>query len=129
MRRKLQLIALSLLLPLAVLAQGKVTVVIDYAGLKPAETKTVEWREGMTALVALQSVAEVMTHPIKDYIFVKSINGLEQIRGEKAWYYTVNDEKSKELAVTNVLKSGDVMTWIYKTDICSATVDGPKKKK
>ena len=128
MKRKLQLLALTLLLPLAVFAQGKVTVVIDYGDVKPTETMTVEWTEGMTALVALQSCADVETHPIEKYIFVESINDVKQFRGIKAWYYTVNNEQTGTLAVRKVIKPGDTVTWLYKTDVCSATVDNKKKE-
>lgn len=127
MRQKTRLFLLTLLLTLALVAQGKVTVVIDYGEVKPQETKTVEWSEGMTALTALQHCADVETHPVQEYVFVRSINGVQLTRGEMAWYYQVNGERSTVLALKKMVKDGDTVTWMYKKDVCSPKVDQPKK--
>jgi hypothetical protein len=103
-----------------------VTVEINYGDQKTAETIQVECLEPMTALEALQHAADVKTHPVAQYVFVVSINGIEGIRGNMAWYYTVNGKKPK-LAISQLVKAGDTISWRYVKDVCSATVDCKKK--
>lgn len=83
----------------------------------------INWKDGLTALEALQHVSEVITHPIGKYVFVSQIGNSKGVRGEKAWYYEVNGKPAKVLAIDNVVNPGDKVTWIYKTDVCSKTVD------
>lgn len=104
-------------------AQTKVTVTLDYGAERATETHQVDWYEGMTAMTALQGCATIETYPVKKYIFVTTINGVKNIRGEKAWYYRVNDKNPHKLAYLFPLKEGDVVRWVYKEDVCSATVD------
>lgn len=110
-------------------AQQKVTVTLDYGTEKAAETYQVDWYEGMTAMTALQSCATIETYPVKNYIFVTTINGVKNVRDEKAWYYKVNDKSPHKLAYLLPLKEGDTLRWIYKKDVCSGTVDKKKCKK
>ena len=105
-------------------AKNIITIKVNYADKKPAETFQVKWQEGMTALIAVQSCASVTTHPVKDYIFIRTINGVSTVIGKRAWYYTVNDESTDTLAFRYFLKPGDTVEWIYKKDVCSN-----KKKK
>ncbi len=100
-----------------------VTVEINYGDKKESKKKKVEWKEGMTALEALQYSSVVTTHPVEIFVFVSSIDGVEGKRGVAAWYYKVNGESAEELAINTKLKAGDVTTWIYKKDVCSGTVD------
>lgn len=99
-----------------------VTVEINYGELKAAETILVECPETMTALEALQHAANVQTHPVANFVFVVGINGVEGIRGDMAWYYTVNGEKPT-LAINQTVKPGDTISWRYVKDVCSCTVD------
>lgn len=120
MRQRILLtLATTLLLPLFALAEGKVTVVIDYGDLKPSETLSVEWHRGMTALLALQHCAEVETHPLKQYIFVHTINGVRLTPAETAWYYEVNGRKATVIAFKQEVQAGDTVAWLYRPDICS----------
>ena len=120
---KLKIISLltASLLASALQAREKVTVTINYGGEKPIQTFQVDWQEGMTAMLAVQSCADVSTHPVKDYIFVSTINGTSTVIGEKAWYYTVNNESTHTLAFRYLVKPGDTVEWIYKKDVCSGT--------
>ncbi len=104
-----------------------VIVEINYGEQKETETIQVQWAKAMTALEALQHAAIVKTHPVSKYVFVLAINGVEGVRGEMAWYYTVNGEKPK-LAINQKVKVGDTIRWRYVKDVCSETVDGPLKK-
>ena len=101
----------------------EVTIVIDFGKEKDAQVVKLNWHSEMTALEALQSVAAVETHPIGKYIIVTAINGTKGIRGEKAWYYTVNDKPTNKVAFSLKVNKGDTIRWIYKEDVCSKTVD------
>ncbi|MGD9931898.1 MAG: DUF4430 domain-containing protein [Mangrovibacterium sp.] len=99
-----------------------VTVEINYGEQKASETIRVECAGTMTALEALQHAAKVKTHPVANYVFVTSINGVEAARGEMAWYYTVNGKKPK-VAINQPVKAGDTISWRFVKDVCSCTVD------
>lgn len=120
----LAVVTLFLLMGLSTFA-GKakfVTVEINYGEQKQTETIQVDCPESMTALEALQHAANVQTHPVANFVFVVSINGVEGSRGDMAWYYTVNGEKPK-LAISQAVKAGDTISWRYVKDVCSCTVD------
>ena len=101
----------------------EVTIVIDFGKEKDAQVVKLNWHSEMTALEALLSVASVETHPVGKYIIVTAINGTKGIRGEKAWYYTVNDKPTNKVAFSLKVNKGDTIRWIYKEDVCSKTVD------
>lgn len=102
-------------------AAKKVTIEIKYDDEShlPLKIET-DWRKGLTALEALQFVAEVETHPVAGYVFVTAINGTEGIPNKSVWYYTVNGVPAEKIAIDQPLKSGDVLTWIYKQDVCTS---------
>lgn len=103
-------------------AQSRVVVEVDFGTERAKESHNVKWCEGMTALVALQQCATIATHPVGDeYIFVTSIEGVQAKPKTTAWYYKVNGISPRKLAVRNVISPSDTITWIYKTDVCSAT--------
>ncbi len=106
--------------------QTKVTVELNFGGDKEIRKVEVPWEKGMTVLEALEHAANVSTHPVGNYVFVVSVDGVEGERGVMAWYYKVNGEHPKELAITNKVKAGDTITWLYTKDVCSATVDCKK---
>jgi len=108
--------------------EGVIVVEIDYGTQKKMKTTPVICAEGTSALVALMKTAEVITHPVGNHIFVTAIDSVKGERGVTAWYYKINGESAKELAVTNLLSIGDTLRWVYKEDVCSKTVDGCKKK-
>ncbi len=85
---------------------------------------TTSWRENLTALEALQYVANVNTHPVAGkYVFVTKIDSVESERGKNAWYYTINGNKATKLAVNQMVEPGDTIQWNFKADVCSKTVD------
>jgi hypothetical protein len=103
-----------------------VTVELNYGDDKEIRKVEVPWEKGLTALEALVHAANVSTHPVGNYVFVVSIDGVEGERGVMAWYYKVNGQHTGELAISKELKKGDAITWIYTRDVCSGTVDNKK---
>lgn len=104
--------------------EEKVVIEIDYGGIRPSRTIEIPAAEGKTVLEVLQTVATVETHPVGQYVFVTSIDGVSGKRGEMAWYYTVNDKSPGELAYTKAIDGTQRMKWTYKKDVCSEKVDG-----
>lgn len=100
-----------------------VTVQINYGEQRTQRDTIITATTGITALEALQYASSVETHPKSRYVFVVSVDGVRGERGVKAWYYTVNQQSTKKLAINQPLQNGDVVTWIYKTDVCSCKVD------
>lgn len=98
------------------------TIKIDYGNNNQRTVNTV-WEKGLTALEALQHVALTETHPVGKYVFVTAIDSVRGVRGKMAWYYNVNGQLTKKLAIINIVSAGDTISWIYKTDVCSAIVD------
>lgn len=96
-----------------------VKVIISGQTNMPQKEITVSWRDGLTALTALQQAATVSTHPVGNYVFVNTINDIKSERGVTAWYYTVNDCSTGTLAINFPVKPGDVINWIFKEDVCS----------
>lgn len=106
-----------------VYANEKMKVVIDYGGVHETREIEAKWNEGVTALEVLQSVSQVETHQVKDYVFVTSIDGVKGERGDKAWYYQINGKRADKLAFRRVLNKNESTMWIYKQDVCSPKVD------
>jgi hypothetical protein len=101
----------------------QVSVEIDYAGNLPLREEEIVLAKGMTALSALQAVAEVKTHHIGEYVFVVAIDGVEGVRGENAWYYTINGKNPGELAYSKIIEGPAQIKWSYQKDVCSWKVD------
>jgi hypothetical protein len=106
-----------------------VTVQINYGTYRTMRDTIIKANAGITALEALQYISSVETHPKGKYVFVTAIDSVKGVRGVMAWYYEVNKKSTKKLAINQPLQDGDVVTWIYKTDVCSAAVDGCNKTK
>lgn len=88
------------------------------------EEHSTKYKKGSSALQALQYVANVVTKPVAGkYVFVTSINDTESTVGVNGWYYTVNGEKAKMLAINYIVQPSDTIQWIFKADICSKKVD------
>jgi len=103
---------------------AEISVTVQSYGMQKALRDTViTVSAGITALEALQYVANVETYPKGKHVFVKSVDSVEGVRGVMAWYYEVNHQSTKRLAINQPLQNGDVLTWIYRTDVCSCTVD------
>lgn len=106
-------------------ASKNIVVEIDYGEVRPFRTVEVPRIKSRTALEVLQAVAEVKTHPVGQYVFVISIDGVDGKRGEMAWYYTIDGESADKLAYSNILDdNAGRIRWVYKKDVCSAKVDG-----
>ena len=103
----------------------KIKVQIDYETLRPSLDTIITSNRPLTALEALQYAARVETNHVGTYVFVTGIDDTKGQRGVMAWYYEVNGQPSKTLAINAVLKSGDILRWIYTKDVCSGKVDQP----
>jgi hypothetical protein len=113
----------------AACAGESVNVGIDYGNVRKFRGAETQWQEGVTALEVLQSVAQVETHQVGEYVFVTSIDGVKGIRGDKAWYYEINGRHADKLAFVRVLNKNESTRWIYKKDVCSPKVDAEKQQK
>jgi hypothetical protein len=100
-----------------------IVIKINYGDIRPARTIEACYTKGNTALEVLQRVAEVKTHPVGEYVFVVSIDGVEGKRGETAWYYSVDGKSANKLAYSNILNDVNSMKWEYREDVCSRKVD------
>ena len=125
---KLKIFCLNLLLACfiglsAIASNGeKVIVEIDFGSLNHPKLKIeTNWKEGLSALEALQFVAEVKTHPVGQYVFVDEIEGVKGEPNKSVWYYKINGEPAKKVAIDQPINHGDKITWIYKQDVCSPT--------
>lgn len=100
-----------------------VSVNINYGETKASRTIELPLQSGETALEILQRAATVETHPVGKHVFVTAIDGVKGERGVTAWYYKVNGESPKKLAISNVINGSCTIEWLYQKDRCSATVD------
>jgi hypothetical protein len=104
-------------------AKESVTVGIDYGGKRQSRETEAPWKEGTTALEALESIALVQTDQVDNYVFVTSIDDVKGKRGDMAWYYEINGKHADILAYEYELNKGDTTKWVYTQDVCSPRVD------
>jgi hypothetical protein len=97
----------------------KYTIKIDYGTERAAKDTTISADRQLTALEALQYASIVVTHPVAGYVFVTSIDDIKGEKGVTAWYYKVNNQPAKALAISNILANGDSICWTYSKDVCS----------
>lgn len=138
MKTKIYILVLLLLVMPAVLFGGnkkaesvkkEITVEIDYGKALAPKAVKVAWFPGIAVLGALQEAAETETHPVGSYVFVTAIDQVRGERGKMAWYYRINGQTPKKLALYQTLKPGDTVSWRYVEDVCSWKVDNPSKGK
>ena len=109
------------------LTSKPIVVEIDFGnGHKPKRVE-IACNETITALEALQKVVDVKTHPVGKYVFVTAIDEVAAERGKMAWYYKINQKKPEKLAIEQLVNPGDTISWRFVEDVCSKTVDEPKK--
>lgn len=107
-------------------ASKPIVVEIDFGSRREIKRVKVACNKTITALEVLQKAADVKTHPVGSYVFVSEIDEVAAERRKMGWYYKVNGEKPK-LAIEQPVKPGDTVSWRFVEDVCSKTVDGPKK--
>jgi hypothetical protein len=95
-----------------------ITVEIDYGGLRPARRVHTTYIEGMNVLQVLQQVAEVKTHKVGAFIFVRSIDRIKSVRGKMGWFYSIDGVPAKTLAKSRILKNAKEMKWSYRIEAC-----------
>lgn len=97
---------------------GVVVLAIDRGDGPPSEG-AVAWREGLTALGALELApmgwpGEVRRRGEGAQAFVDAIGGLEnEGAGGRNWQYWVNDERAEVSAGAKVLQKGDRVLWAF----------------
>ncbi|UCD15062.1 MAG: DUF4430 domain-containing protein [Candidatus Omnitrophota bacterium] len=106
-----------------------ITMEINYGDVQPSRTVEIPWIEGRTVLEMLQTVAEVETHPVGEYVMVTSIDGIKGKRGEMAWYYKVNGKSADKIAYSKIANGSEHIQWVYKEDVCSLKVDSKNMAK
>jgi len=98
LKRILGIFVIFVLLPAASGASQNVTVEIDYGGLQQSRKAEIAWKQGITALEVIQSVAKIETREIGGHLLVTSIDGVEGQIGDKVWYYNINDKRATSFA-------------------------------
>ncbi|MBI5307640.1 MAG: DUF4430 domain-containing protein [Planctomycetes bacterium] len=119
LQRVVVMFVLFVVLPATYGAGQNVTVEIDYGGLQQNRKVDIKWKQGITALDALQSAAQTETRLIGERLLVTSIDGVEGQVGIKVWYYRINDKSATLFADKCILNEDDCMRWTYTKDICS----------
>ncbi|WKZ15787.1 MAG: DUF4430 domain-containing protein [Candidatus Jettenia caeni] len=104
-------------------ANRNVTVEIDSGGLHQNREVEIPWKQGITALEVLQSVAKIETQQKGEHFLVTSIDKVEGQVGDKVWYYHINGKRATSFANTCILNEGDRMKWEYAKDVCSCMVN------
>ncbi|MFN3531364.1 MAG: DUF4430 domain-containing protein [Candidatus Brocadia sp.] len=107
-------------LPAAYGASQGITVEINYGGVQQNREVEITWKQGITALEALQSVAKIETWKAGEHLLVTSIDGVEGKKGDKAWYYDINGKRATSFANKCILNEDDHMRWTYTRDVCSS---------
>ena len=128
LKRILGIFVIFVLLPAAYGSSQNVTVEIDYGGLQQSRKVEITWKQGITALEALQSVAKIETKQAGEFILVNSIDSVEGQSGARAWYYDINGKRATSVANKRILSEGDYMRWEYTKDVCSSKVDRGDRK-
>ena len=104
--------------PLHLESKRSITVEIDYGGLLPARKVETAYDEGTSALQLLQQVAEVKTHKVGAFVFVRSIDRVKSERGKMGWFYSIDGVPAKTLAKNRLLKNAKEMKWSYRVEAC-----------
>lgn len=126
LKRILGIFVIFVLLPAAYGASQNVTVEIDYGGLQQSRKVEITWKQGITALEALQSAAKIETKQSCEFIFVNSIDSVEGRSGAMAWYYDINGKRATSFANKCILSEGDYMRWEYTKDVCTHNKEDQK---
>jgi len=94
-------------------AAATVTLIVEYNGLKEAETfEDVGMPEDSTVLDLLMEKTDVVTEDSDYGKMVISINDIAQDAGENLWWtYTMNGEYASAGAEAQLLSEGDVVKW------------------
>ncbi|NUO08952.1 MAG: DUF4430 domain-containing protein [Candidatus Brocadia sp.] len=122
LKKVLGIVIFFVILPTAYSASRDVTIEINYGGMQQNREVKVAWKQGVTALEALQSVATVETRKVGEFLLVVSIDGVEGKRGDMAWYYDLNGKHATSVANKYILHEGDHMKWEYTKDVCTPKV-------
>lgn len=122
LKRAIGIFVIFAFLPIACCIGQNVKVEIDYGGVQQNREVEITWKQGITALEALQSVAKIETRKIGEYLLVTSIGGVEGKKGDKIWYYDINGKRATSIANKCILREGDHMRWEYTKDVCTPKV-------
>lgn len=123
LQRIVVIFVLFVVLPATYGASKNMTVEIDYGGLQQNRKVEIQWKQGITALEALQAVAQVETRIIGEHLLVTAIDGIEGQIGNRVWYYSINGKRATLFANKCILNEEDGMKWTYTKDVCSPGKD------
>lgn len=118
-KRILGIFIVFVFLPATYGASQQVTVEIDYGGLQQSRKVEIPWKQGITALEALQSVAKIKTQKHGEHFLVLSIDNTVMEIGNRAWYYNINGKRATSFVNRCILSEGDSMRWEYTKDVCT----------
>ncbi|MCF6156659.1 MAG: DUF4430 domain-containing protein [Candidatus Brocadia sp.] len=104
----------------------KITIEINYGGLHQNRKVETQWKQGITVLEALQTIAKVESQQKESYFLVTSIDNVVGHVGDRVWYYDINDKHATSFANKCILEEGDHVKWEYAKDVCSCTVKKDK---
>lgn len=121
-KKILGIFVIFVILPTAYSASRDITVEIDYGGIQQNREVEIKWKQGVTALEALQSVAKIETRKIDENLLVTCIDDVEGKKGDKVWYYDINDKRATSFANKCILREGDHVRWEYTKDVCTPKV-------
>lgn len=105
-------------------AAPAIRLVVDYSQGVEKHWTSIEWREGMTVLGAMERVRDLDEPWALRYdqtgrgpmAFIKAIDGLENEgggEGERNWIFRVNGEVSERGCGATTLEAGDVVRWSF----------------
>ena len=122
--RRLRFCLFAVLLALAgsVRAGETVRVVVEFGGEQTKTFKKIAWREGLTALAAMNQAKQAAEGIAFKYrgkgsrAFLTSIDGVKNEgggRNSRNWTYRVNGRLGKKSFAVRTLKPDDVLTWKF----------------
>lgn len=94
------------------------TVTIHYGNASPDKTVETTYTPGMSALEVLKQVSTVQTGKTGQYLFVRSIDGVQSQIGKFGWFYLIDGQNVPKTAQNYLLKDAKTMTWVYKVEAC-----------
>jgi hypothetical protein len=94
------------------------TVTIRYGNDVPDKIVETAYTPGTSALEVLQQVSRVETSKTGNYLFVRSIDGVQSQIGKFGWFYLIDGESINTTAENFTVKDAKTMTWVYKVEAC-----------
>jgi len=113
----IKVIVLSVFLALQCWGEN-LTVFLHYGNAKADKVIETTYLPGMSALDVLKQISRVETSKTGNYLFVRSIDGVQSQIGKFGWFYLIDGESVNTTAENFRVKDAKTMTWIYKVEAC-----------